>query len=114
MAHLLQSEIYKKVRLKPENLDVIVTAFNNNFKQGDSLWIFGSRVDLTARGGDIDLYIETSETDPDLLYDKKIKFTLEIWKGIGEQKIDVVLRLIKNDFELPIYNVALENGIKLV
>jgi hypothetical protein len=107
-------EIYDKVRLKPTQLDEIISSFKAYFENTDHLWIFGSRVDLQARGGDIDLYVETLETDIGLIYNRRTKFVVELCKKIGEQKVDVVIRLLKNDTHLAIYDEAIKRGIKLV
>ncbi len=111
---MLNPEIYVKVRLKPEYLDVIVTAFKNNFLPTDRLWIFGSRANLQARGGDIDLYIETTDTNSESVYARKSKFISALWKKMGEQKIDVVLNMITDKLSLPIYEVAIKNGVRLI
>lgn len=113
MNNVLNQEIYAKVRLKPTELDAIVRAFKRHFSENDHLWIFGSRVDLQARGGDIDLYIETP-ADAKTAVASKSKFIIDIWKQIGEQKIDVVINLLKDDFKLPIYDIAIKEGVKLL
>ncbi len=110
---MLEQNIYQHVRLKPAALDAIVTAFKENFASTDHLWIFGSRVNMNARGGDIDLYIETSETDTKLIIKQRAKFVGAMWKSIGEQKIDVVIRLTMDQFHLPIYDEARNNGVQL-
>lgn len=114
MSHKLDPKIYNLVRLKPHNLDVIIYAFKENFAETDQLWIFGSRVNMQARGGDIDLYIETAEKDPNIISERHSKFISAIWKKIGEQKIDVVINMINSETKLPIYSVALNTGVKLV
>lgn len=113
MNNVLNQEIYAKVRLKPTDLDAIVQAFKRYFSENDHLWIFGSRVDLQARGGDIDLYVET-KTNAKLAVEAKTKFVIDICKQIGEQKIDVVINLLKDDFNLPIYDIAIKQGVKLL
>jgi len=77
------------------------------------LWVFGSRANLNARGGDIDLYVETT-LSADEAVERERWFVAELYDKIGEQKIDVVLRLRSSDFHLPIYDVAREEGIQLV
>jgi len=114
MQNLVDQQTYQKVRLKPAAVDAIVHAFKENFAVTDHLWIFGSRVILTARGGDIDLYIETQEQDVEKVYMQKNKFVSGIWDQIGEQRIDVVVKFVNDDFEIPIYKVAIKNGVKLV
>jgi hypothetical protein len=52
------SKYKQKIRLPEEDILAIKTVFHQNFHEGDTLWIFGSRVDLAKKGGDIDIYIE--------------------------------------------------------
>jgi len=51
------------------------------------LYLFGSRVDDTKKGGDIDLLVVSKEmTKKDLRY-----LRIEFFKHFGEQKIDIIL-----------------------
>jgi len=78
----------KKVRLTPYELEAIKTTAKEVFGEGVKLWLFGSRVDPTKRGGDIDLYIETQEG---YNVKKLLKFLARLNIRIGERKIDVIL-----------------------
>jgi predicted nucleotidyltransferase len=69
--------------------------------------LFGSRVDDTKKGGDIDLYIKAPSGN-DLAH--KIKFQVALEQRIGEQKIDVVLAV---DEKRPIEQQALSTGVLL-
>lgn len=71
--------------------------------------LFGSRVDDTQKGGDIDLYIEAKESS-DRLLEKKLEFTQQLEEVFGEQKIDVVF---KKDNLRAIDQQALTKGIVL-
>ncbi len=73
------------------------------------LILFGSRVNDNAKGGDIDLYIETKDSQP--AFDNKIKFLTAVNRELGEQKIDIVV----NNFskEKDIYSIARQTGIEL-
>jgi len=102
------------VRLTPSEVEAICESFRQFFASEDHLWLFGSRTDLDARGGDIDLYIETSISDVDSVVERKISFVTDLYYKIGEQKIDVVLRLLFSDFYLPIYDIAKQEGVQLV
>ena len=57
------------------------------------VFLFGSRIDITKKGGDIDLYIKT-EVGND--FSHKIKFLVALEQQIGEQKVDVVFAEDKN------------------
>lgn len=69
---------------------------------------------MNARGGDIDLYVETHETDPQLIIKKRAKFFTKLLQSIGEQKIDIIIKLTSDQFTLPIYQEATTKGIQLI
>ena len=73
------------------------------------LMLFGSRVNDDAKGGDIDLYIETQQAQD--VFEKKIRLLTALHKALGEQKIDIVV----NDFsqDKAIYTIAQQTGIAL-
>lgn len=102
-----------QVRLKQFEIDAIIDAFKHNFDCDDKLWLFGSRADLSKRGGDIDLYVET-KLNAELAVDARLNFVIMICDRIGEQKIDVVLNLLSGTTELPIYELAKTEGVQLV
>lgn len=101
------------MRLNQRELDAICSAFHQHFNQDDHLWLFGSRVDDTKRGGDIDLYVET-HTSVEQAVKAKTNFVVAIWSAIGEQKIDIVLNVLVLKHHFPIYDLAKKEGILLV
>jgi len=64
------------------------------FGRNTKVYLFGSRVDDSMKGGDIDLLIKTDNKDK--LYEKKIKYIARLYKLLGEQKIDIVISKDKN------------------
>ncbi|MBL0319064.1 MAG: nucleotidyltransferase domain-containing protein [Alphaproteobacteria bacterium] len=100
------------MRLSLSEIEVITTVFKKHFWVNDHLWIFGSRVDNSKRGVAIDLYIETAY-NPEQAAGSNILFISDLWIALGEQHIDIVLKLIHSDFDLPIYHVAKKEGIQL-
>lgn len=102
------------MRLTEQEKTAICEAFLRHFSQNDHLWLFGSRVDDSKKGGDIDFYVETEEKDTRIALEKKLSFLNDLWSSLGEQKIDVVLNLIHSDYSLPIYEEAKSQGILLV
>ena len=105
---------YPAIRLELSEVESIISLFKTFFTKEDHLWIFGSRVDLDKKGGDIDLYIETHISDAQEVTEAKIAFLRELYHAIGDQKIDVVVNRITQPFPLPIYGIAKEEGILLV
>lgn len=47
------------MRISEEDKIAIISEFKKSFSPDDHLWLFGSRVDDTKKGGDIDLYVQT-------------------------------------------------------
>lgn len=81
------------MRLKESKLNNIKDIFIKVFGEGE-LYLFGSRVDDSKKGGDIDLYIVPASGDN--LAIKKLNFRVLLKKAIHEQKIDVVIDRDKN------------------
>jgi len=76
------------MRLTNKELKAIKEYFREIFHEG-SIYLFGSRMDDSRKGGDIDLYISTKDRED--LVRKKIRFLVLLKREIGEQRVDVVL-----------------------
>jgi len=96
------------MRLTPFEITTIKQKAKNIFGDTVKVYLFGSRVDDSKKGGDIDLYVMAE--DQDNLYEKKIKFLSALDISLGEQKIDVVIAKDKNR---PIEKEAIAKGIEL-
>ena len=98
------------MRLTKNEIKAIKNSYFKVFKSGD-IYLFGSRVDESKRGGDIDLYIVPNQDISSLeLLEKKLDFLVELKTLIGDQKIDLVIARDKNRL---IEQEALQKGIKL-
>jgi len=95
------------MRLKQKEIMVIKRFFKEIFKEGD-IYLFGSQVDNSKKGGDIDLYISTPNKEDIFL--KKIKFSARVSRELNFKKIDVVIDLGENRL---IDKIAKQKGIKL-
>ena len=98
------------MRLTKYEITSIKQSFKSVFEDGE-IYLFGSRVDDSLKGGDIDLYINLNypiSTKERL--NKKSKFRMELEDKIGEQKIDIV---ISKDKSRLIEQEAARKGIKL-
>ena len=70
------------------------------------MYLFGSRVDDSKKGGDIDLLVMSDR----LTRDDKRRIKTRLYELIGEQKIDILLAADDSD---PFVKLALETGVKL-
>lgn len=92
------------MRLYKEQIEVL----KNKLKTLSStakIYLFGSRVDDTAKGGDIDLLVISDE-----LTKKDVRLLrVEFFKYFGEQKLDIVLDNgeFKNPFVKHIFQKAI-------
>jgi len=102
------------MRLTEVEKKEIKHAVEKNFGAEIDVYLFGSRIDDSLKGGDIDLYIETDLGGAEV-QKRKIKTITDIQQKLGDQKIDIVIiSKNNNDDKLPyIAEVAKENGIKL-
>jgi predicted nucleotidyltransferase len=93
------------MRLSQLEIESIKRSADATFGNGTQVILFGSRVDDSLKGGDIDLYIEPIEQKN--LSEKKIDFLVKVKLQIGDQKIDVV---VAKDHSRLIEQEALHNG----
>jgi len=96
------------MRLTAFEITAIKQHANTIFGDAAKVYLFGSRVDDSKKGGDIDLYVVPESQDN--LYEKKIKFLSALDRTLGEQKIYVVIAKNKNR---PIEKEAMTQGIEL-
>lgn len=96
------------MRLTDFERELIKKAFYETFQDG-KIYLFGSRVDDTKRGGDIDLYLCPSQKYENER-ERKRKFQILLDEYLGEQKIDVVMAKETNRL---IEKEAIRTGVEL-
>jgi len=101
------------MRLSDEERTAIKMAVQEHFGPEARVYLFGSRADDRARGGDIDLYVE-SELEGEELVEAKLRVMSQIQFRIGERKIDIVASSepAENDAR-PVVKKAKETGVEL-
>ena len=99
------------MRLTPEQTQAIRQAATTAFGAGASVWLFGSRVDDSKKGGDIDLLVRPSATAAEQPFAKKIKMLSLLERQLGERKIDLVIE--QPDDPRPIVVLAHTTGIQI-
>lgn len=77
------------------------------------MWLFGSRVDDSKWGRDIDLLIEIDQVDVDAIVRAEIALLTKLQLKLGEQKIDVLLDYPSRKIRPPIFAIAKQTGILL-
>ncbi|MDX8404971.1 MAG: nucleotidyltransferase domain-containing protein [Mariprofundus sp.] len=77
------------MRLSEEQQQHIHEAVCLVFGENAQVYLFGSRVDDSKRGGDIDLYLEVNDS-PDW-FQRKLRLGVELVRRLGERKIDLLV-----------------------
>ena len=93
------------MRLKAKEIDSIKKVINQFFKDAQ-IYIYGSQLDDSKRGGDIDIYIIPKDREKLLQKESKIKFLLQ---HMLYKPIDI---LIHRDFAKDIEKEA-QKGVKI-
>ena len=85
------------MRLSQYEIESIKASAGRHFGSEVQVFLFGSRVDDSARGGDIDLFIKAETVM--LNSRNKIAFISDLVMKIGERRVDVVLDNEKREKE---------------
>jgi len=100
------------MRLTAEQILTIKTIILNNFGSATKLKLFGSRLDDSGRGGDIDLLVET-DLPPEEMFIKKITTLGQLQRALGDQKIDLLTASIDTINEPEVVEIARKQGVNL-
>jgi len=101
------------MRLNTQQQSAIRATVAETFGAGSAVWVFGSRVDDSKRGGDIDLLIQTNLVDINALMRAEITLLTQLQRKLGEQKIDILLDYPTRTSHPPILAIAKQTGILL-
>lgn len=80
------------MRLHSNEIHAIRKAAQETFPPGTGVYLFGSRLDDQARGGDIDLLIEPQTPwSPQEIVERRTRFIAMLYRLIEEQRIDILI-----------------------
>ena len=99
------------MRLSDFEIETIKTVASLHFGSDVQVFLFGSRADDSARGGDIDLFVTASDTEK-LNTRTKISFMTDIIMLIGDRHIDVILDN-KKRIEDPFLRTIRKSAVKI-
>lgn len=102
------------MRLSSSERTSICTIAKSFCTETASLYLYGSRTDDTARGGDIDLILLVSSKHEQKIIDDKIHYLLStIKQAIGDQHIDLSICTRKQIEESPFLQMVFSKAILL-
>jgi len=96
------------MRLQPKEIQGILQVARQIYGEKVKVYLFGSRLDDTKRGGDIDLLVRTEGIKKGVL--ARIRMIAQLKYLLGDQKIDI----IGDHEESIVAQEALQKGILLV
>lgn len=99
------------MRLTAEQAEIIRHTARKHFGPDARIWLFGSRTDDAARGGDIDLLIESRTKMPNPFM-ASVHLEVDLQNALDDQKIDIVISEPGKE-ETPIHRIARNTGIEL-
>jgi predicted nucleotidyltransferase len=99
------------MRLDDKTREIIKSEVAAQFGADTTVRLFGSRVDDTQRGGDIDLLIEPVRPLAHRIQEE-CRLSARLYIKLGGRKVDVLIRDTLKPL-LPIHEQALRNGVVL-
>ena len=99
------------MRLTPAQINTIQNTVHAVLGEGAQVTLFGSRVDDSLKGGDVDLMVEVQQgiEDPAVV---SARIASRISRVMHGRKVDVLLKA-PNLLEQPIHRIASQEGVRL-
>ncbi len=95
------------MRVPPQELQLAVQLVRKHLGASSDVWLFGSRVDDSKKGGDIDLYVET-DISPLTLPLARVRGELA---DVLDRHVDLVVN--NHPRNEPIFDIAKTRGVSL-
>ena len=99
------------MRLTPAQIDTIQSTVHAVLGEGAQVTLFGSRVDDSLKGGDIDLLVELTAPVPNKTQAIGQIYAMLI-RQLGDRKIDILLS-DPSRTTAPVIEVARQTGVRL-
>lgn len=101
------------MRLTDHQRSIICQAASKCFGASSRVRLFGSRIDDRARGGDVDLLIQTDIQDTCTIVRAEIDFQLQVQHALGSHQIDLLIDYPGRSTHPLIFNVAERTAVPL-
>ncbi|WP_029522910.1 nucleotidyltransferase domain-containing protein [Persephonella sp. KM09-Lau-8] len=95
-----------KVRLSPEEIKIIKETIKK-YDPEARIFIFGSRTDLSKKGGDIDILVISKKID----YKLRRKLRVDLLLQLGDRKIDLIIT--ENPHKTEFTKIAYKYGVEI-
>jgi len=99
------------MRINPAEAKLIRSLVQAQFGKETRLWLFGSRVDDTARGGDVDVLVDVDHVLENPAWAASCAEST-LMRALGGRRVDVVLAA-PNLQETSLHRLARRDGVPL-
>ena len=96
------------MRIDKQQINLIIQTLKSQISDA-VVYLFGSRVDDTKRGGNIDIFLVTNQ---EVLLKDKISLLAKLETSGIQRKVDLVIKTPANPQEI-LYKEVLQKGIRL-
>jgi hypothetical protein len=107
------ARVNTRIRLAPREQLAMHDVFGRLLPPGSAAYLFGSRTDLSAVGGDIDLLIHV----PGIGFDTELSLGTQLRDALiaqlGERKIDLLFTPTLDESAKPFVRLALVDSVRL-
>ena len=101
------------MRLAESQRREIISILKVHYGEHSRIWLFGSRVDDHARGGDVDLYVESENARPSQgAVRQRHEAALALEEAMGGITVDLLVRY-PGENERPLQSLAKSGGVQL-
>jgi len=107
------ASINPRIRLTPREQLAMREVFARELPAAATVYLFGSRTNLNAAGGDIDLLIHVPRIDFDGELALSSRLQDALMAALGERKIDLAITPIADESAKPFVRLALAGAVKL-
>ena len=96
------------MRVEKEQLNIIINTLKSQINDA-VIYLFGSRVDDSKRGGDIDIFLVTNQN---IVLKDKIRLLAELETSGIKRKVDLIIKTPHQSQDL-LFKEVLEKGIRI-
>jgi uncharacterized protein len=102
------------MRLSHQEISNIRQASRTSLPSGSRVLLFGSRLDDSRRGGDIDLLVESpDQPTPQEIVRRRTAFAVQLMLRMDEQRFDILMPVGEKDAQNPVVVQARAMGVEL-
>jgi predicted nucleotidyltransferase len=102
-----------RIRLSPREQLALRKVFASCLPAYAAVYIYGSRTDRNARGGDIDLLVHTPGLEPEAELALRTQLLAALERALGERKIDLLFTPVLGEQARSFVQLVMHRAVRL-